>query len=108
MHMSFLETCEMQSVGSRVGVTEPFLMRMAHGAPMQTADRSRGNAKGWHSKLQRHSGITSSNMLSDEQALRVCKRFYVALILARLVQVSSICMCLYSMFNFIGLYELHS
>lgn len=61
-------------------------MRMAHGAPMQKVDWSRGNRKGWNAKSNGFSG----NLLPDEQATRVSKRFYVALILARLVQVSSI------------------
>ncbi|XP_059641680.1 helicase and polymerase-containing protein TEBICHI isoform X1 [Cornus florida] len=69
-----------QSVGNRVGVIEPFLMRMAHGAPMRTKNRSRDNVKGLQGRFSDHS------MLSDEQTLRVCKRFYVALILSRLVQ----------------------
>ncbi|XP_019052387.1 PREDICTED: helicase and polymerase-containing protein TEBICHI isoform X2 [Nelumbo nucifera] len=73
-----------QSVGNRVGVVEPFLMRMAHGAPLHISNKSRENRKGPH----------CSNMLSDEQVLRVCKRFYVALILSRLVQeapVADVC-----------------
>ncbi|KAL5850413.1 hypothetical protein ACOSQ3_008468 [Xanthoceras sorbifolium] len=65
-----------QSVGNRVGVAEPYLMRMAHGAPMRATHRSRDSTK----------GITNNSILSDEQTLRVCKRFYVALILSRLVQ----------------------
>ncbi|OWM86638.1 hypothetical protein CDL15_Pgr015673 [Punica granatum] len=94
-YQRFMELSSLdQSVGNRIGVAEPFLMRMAHGAPIQTADRFRGNTRGGHSKLQRHSGITRNNMLPDDQALRVCKRFYVALILARLVQevpVTEVC-----------------
>ncbi|XP_059445323.1 helicase and polymerase-containing protein TEBICHI-like [Corylus avellana] len=54
-----------QSVGNRVGVVESFLMRKAYGASM-----------------------------CNDQTLRVCKRFYVALILSRLVQevpVAEVC-----------------
>ncbi|KAK1550568.1 hypothetical protein Q3G72_021166 [Acer saccharum] len=75
-----------QSVGNRVGVAEPYLMRMAHGAPMRATHRSRDGTKGFHGKLEYRPGITNNGMLSDEQTLRVCKRFYVALILSRLVQ----------------------
>ncbi|KAL3650829.1 hypothetical protein CASFOL_007232 [Castilleja foliolosa] len=75
-----------QSVGNRVGVQEPFLMRMAHGAPPRALHRSRDNAKGVHGKYDPKHGMSTLGMLSDEQMLRVCKRFYVALILSRLVQ----------------------
>ncbi|GLU01406.1 hypothetical protein SLE2022_187150 [Rubroshorea leprosula] len=74
-----------QSVGYRVGVAEPFLMRMAHGAPIRTSNRSRDSLKGLRGN-ENQIGISKNNMLSDEQTLRVCKRFYVALILSRLVQ----------------------
>ncbi|KAJ4950046.1 hypothetical protein NE237_026878 [Protea cynaroides] len=82
-----------QSVGNRVGVVEPFLMRMAHGAPINTLNRSR-DKKGIHNRSR--SGLIANNnsMLSDEQKLRVCKRFNVALILSRLVQeapVADVC-----------------
>lgn len=83
-----------QSVGNRVGVVEPFLMRMAHGAPIRTSHQSRYSMKGLHSKRENGAGIRSSTMLSDDQTLRVCKRFYVALILSRLVQevpVAEVC-----------------
>lgn len=80
----------MQSVGNRVGVIEPFLMRMAHGAPVRTASRSRNAIKGLHSRLDFQLGVSKCNTLSDEQSLRVCRRFYVALILSRLVQVISL------------------
>uniref|UniRef100_A0A803LBW8 Helicase and polymerase-containing protein TEBICHI n=1 Tax=Chenopodium quinoa TaxID=63459 RepID=A0A803LBW8_CHEQI len=75
-----------QSVGNRVGVIEPFLMRMAHGAPVRTASLSRNVIKGLHSRIDSQLGVSKSNTLSDEQSLRVCRRFYVALILSRLVQ----------------------
>ncbi|KAJ9555668.1 hypothetical protein OSB04_010282 [Centaurea solstitialis] len=71
-----------QSVGNRVGVQEPFLMRMAHGAPIRTSERSRHMNKGL--------GVSTNGMLTDDQMLRVCKRFYVALILSRLVQEVSV------------------
>ncbi|XP_048133161.1 helicase and polymerase-containing protein TEBICHI isoform X1 [Rhodamnia argentea] len=83
-----------QSVGNRVGVSEPFLMRMAHGAPMRTIGRSRDSTEGSHCKLQKQSGISNNHVLPEEKAFRVCKRFYVALILARLVQeapVAEVC-----------------
>lgn len=70
-----------QSVGNRVGVTEPFLMRMAHGVPMGS------NKSRWsNNKRQNQHGISSGIVNSDDQTLRVCKRFYVALILSLLVQ----------------------
>ncbi|KAI3792695.1 hypothetical protein L2E82_06583 [Cichorium intybus] len=75
-----------QSVGNRIGVQEPFLMRMAHGAPTRTSDRSRHDMKGL--------GVSTNNTLTNDQMLRVCKRFYVALILSRLVQeapVTEVC-----------------
>ncbi|CAH9090445.1 unnamed protein product [Cuscuta epithymum] len=76
-----------QSVGNRVGVQEPFLMRMAHGAvPGHSFNRSREANKGLQVKLDRRSGISNHAILSDEQVLRVSKRFFVALILTRLVQ----------------------
>ncbi|CAL5359107.1 unnamed protein product [Camellia sinensis] len=83
-----------QSVGKQVGVLEPFLMRMAHGAPLRTSNRSRDNAKGLLGRSDCRVGMANQSMLSDEQTLRVCKRFYVALILSRLVQevpVAEVC-----------------
>ncbi|KAG9455791.1 hypothetical protein H6P81_000299 [Aristolochia fimbriata] len=75
-----------QAVGNRVGILEPFLMRMAHGATI----RIHNNGKGFKSiSCGRSNDRNLSNgngMLSDEQMLRVCKRFYVSLILSRLVQ----------------------
>ncbi|CAB4266528.1 unnamed protein product [Prunus armeniaca] len=79
-----------QSVGNRVGVTEPFLMRMAHGAPMRSSNRFRENMKALHGKYENRPGITNNTVLLDDQILRVCKRFYVALILSRLVQEAAI------------------
>ncbi|KAF5748241.1 DNA polymerase theta-like isoform X1 [Tripterygium wilfordii] len=78
-----------QSVGNRVGVTEPFLMRMAHGAPVRISNRSRENMTGLHREFVKP-GIINTGMISDEQMLRVCRRFYVALILSRLVQESPV------------------
>ena len=78
----------MQSVGYRVGVAEPFLMRMAHGAPICKSNGLRDSMKRFREKFENQLGISNNTMLSDEQTLRVCKRFYVALILSRLVQVS--------------------
>ncbi|CAM8919656.1 unnamed protein product [Rhodiola kirilowii] len=83
-----------QAVGNRVGVAEPFLMRMAHGAPIRKSVRSNDNPKTLHDKSEKLLGVSSNKMLSDEQMLRVCKRFYVALMLSRLVQetpVTEVC-----------------
>ncbi|KAG6649379.1 hypothetical protein CIPAW_07G208100 [Carya illinoinensis] len=82
-----------QSVGNRVGVVEPFLMRMAHGAPMRSSYQPR-NLKRLQGKHENKSVVTNSSILSDDQMRRVCKRFYVALILSRLVQevpVAEVC-----------------
>ncbi|XP_057799459.1 helicase and polymerase-containing protein TEBICHI [Salvia miltiorrhiza] len=75
-----------QSVGNRVGVKEPFLMRMAHGAPSRFLHRSRDSGKSLQGKYDHKPGTLTHGVLSDEQMLRMCKRFYIALILARLVQ----------------------
>ncbi|KAJ3673940.1 hypothetical protein LUZ60_005932 [Juncus effusus] len=75
-----------QSVGNRVGVSEPYLMHMAHGAPVPFAKKKSGA----HSK----GTGTSSGTIFNEATLRVSKRFYVALMLARLVQevpVADVC-----------------
>lgn len=77
----------MKSVGNRVGVSEPFLMRMAHGAPVRNFNRSADNSNRLRGKFENRSGVTNKSVVSDEQTLRVCKRFYVAVILSRLVQV---------------------
>lgn len=77
---------EVQSVGNRVGVTEPFLMHTAHGAPVRRANIPRNGVKGLRTKGNEH-GCLYDDKPSEEQTLRVCKRFYVALILSRLVQV---------------------
>ncbi|KAL5558793.1 hypothetical protein UlMin_035004 [Ulmus minor] len=82
-----------QSVGYRVGVAEPFLMRMAHGAPIR-ASKSKENMKGFHAKYENQIVMTKNASLPDDQARRVCKRFYVALMLSRLVQeapVAEVC-----------------
>lgn len=63
-------------------MTEPFLMRMAHGAPMGS------NKSRWlNNKRKGQHGISSGTVNSEDQTLRVCRRFYVALILSLLVQV---------------------
>jgi len=77
-----------QSVGNRVGVVEPFLMRMAHGATVRTLNRPQDVKKNLRGEYDSRHGSTSMKMLSDEQMLRVCKRFFVALILSKLVQVA--------------------
>lgn len=88
----------MQSVGNRVGVQEPFLMRMAHGAPVRSSNGLKDKSKGLQGKSN-CIGMLNPGMLSDEQILRVSRRFYVALILSRLVQVKinlNICIVLFS------------
>ncbi|KAL1315068.1 hypothetical protein HN51_041855 [Arachis hypogaea] len=75
-----------QSVGNRVGVTEPFLMRMAHGAPIRSYNKSSDSTRGINNKRGNQLGISDATALSDDQTLRVCRRFYVALILSLLVQ----------------------
>lgn len=62
-------------------------MRMAHGAPLRASNKSRNNGKGLPDKFDHRLGIVKCSFLSDEQTVRVCKRFYVALILSKLVQV---------------------
>ncbi|CAN6911688.1 unnamed protein product [Brassica oleracea] len=86
MELSPLE----QSVGNRVGVLEPFLMRMAHGATVRTLNKPQDVKKNLRGEYDNRHGSTSSKMLSDEQMLRVCKRFFVALILSKLVQEASV------------------
>ncbi|WZZ24165.1 hypothetical protein YC2023_007566 [Brassica napus] len=85
MELSPLE----QSVGNRVGVVEPFLMRMAHGATGRTLNKPQDVKKNLRGQYDNRHGLTSSKMLSDEQMLRLCKRFFVALILSKLVQVAT-------------------
>ncbi|GAB4837362.1 hypothetical protein Ancab_002239 [Ancistrocladus abbreviatus] len=91
----FMELCAIdQSVGNRVGVLEPFLMRMAHGAPVRVANQSRERTKQMRGLIDSRVKDANGKMLSDEQSLRVCKRFYVALMLSRLVQevpVAEVC-----------------
>lgn len=77
---------KVQSVGNRVGVAEPFLMRIAHGAPVRRANISRNGVKCLRTKRDEN-GCMYDDRPSEEQTIRVCKRFYVALILSRLVQV---------------------
>ncbi|KAG7540631.1 Helicase superfamily 1/2 ATP-binding domain [Arabidopsis thaliana x Arabidopsis arenosa] len=84
MELSPLE----QSVGNRVGVVEPFLMRMAHGATVRTLNKPHDVKKNLRGEYDNRHG--SAKMLSDEQMLRVCKRFFVALILSKLVQEASV------------------
>ncbi|KAF8080568.1 hypothetical protein N665_0934s0009 [Sinapis alba] len=86
MELSPLE----QSVGNRVGVVEPFLMRMAHGATVRTLKKPQDVKKNLRGECNNRHGSTSSKMLSDEEMLRVCKRFFVALILSKLVQEASV------------------
>lgn len=78
----------LQSVGNHVGVAEPFLMRMAHGAPMPVSDKTREKSTTLHRRMQSKGASASSNCSSEIQILRVSKRFYVSLMLSRLVQVN--------------------
>ncbi|XP_077220020.1 MUS308 and mammalian DNA polymerase-like protein isoform X2 [Tasmannia lanceolata] len=78
-----------QSVGNRIGIVEPFLMRMAHGAPVHIQDKSKWNKKRLNVRSQSLT-VAGNGVLSDEQMLRVSKRFYVALMLLRLVQEVSV------------------
>ncbi|XP_038986198.1 helicase and polymerase-containing protein TEBICHI-like isoform X2 [Phoenix dactylifera] len=75
-----------QSVGNRVGVVEPFLMRMAHGAPMAFQEKLRGRKSVLHGRRQTQTVAADTSIILNEQTLRVSKRFYVALMLSRLVQ----------------------
>ncbi|TVU51610.1 hypothetical protein EJB05_03050 [Eragrostis curvula] len=87
MQLSSLE----QSVGNRVGVIEPFLMHMAHGATVPVRGRLQGNTSTHNKPPAQGSG---GNSLINEQTLRVSKRFYVALMLSRLAQeipVADVC-----------------
>jgi DNA polymerase theta len=66
-------------------------MRMAHGAPiMQLRDKSSRNGKSPRDKSSRSiaNSRNKNAALPTEQILRVCRRFYVALMLGRLVEVS--------------------
>jgi len=89
-YQRFMELSSLdQAVGNRVGVTEPFLMRMAHGAPiMQLRDKSSRNGKSPRDKSSRSiaNSRNKNAALPTEQILRVCRRFYVALMLGRLVE----------------------
>ncbi|KAH7283331.1 hypothetical protein KP509_34G001800 [Ceratopteris richardii] len=80
-----------QAVGNRVGVMEPFLMRMAHGALIiESSNHSTGKSprrKHTMSSISiRKSGRNSPTSPPIEHTLRVCKRFYVSLVLAKLIQ----------------------
>jgi hypothetical protein len=85
-----------QAVGNRVGVVEPFLLRMAHGAPVVQGGNGRPRigkfVKGKVSPPFQRSKLNSPGgvQLPVEQMLRVCKRFFVALMLSKLVQVFGI------------------
>ncbi|KAK7384898.1 hypothetical protein VNO78_30601 [Psophocarpus tetragonolobus] len=75
-----------QSVGNRVGVTEPFLMHMAHGAPLRSFNKARDNTRLLHNERRNQLGICNATSNYSDQTLRVCRRFFVALILSLLVQ----------------------
>ncbi|XP_068648888.1 helicase and polymerase-containing protein TEBICHI isoform X2 [Aristolochia californica] len=86
MELSVLD----QAVGNRVGILEPFLMRMAHGATVHIHQQSKGFKNVLNGRSHDQTLANGSRVLSDEQMLRVCKRFYVSLILSRLVQEVSV------------------
>ncbi|CAD6339393.1 unnamed protein product [Miscanthus lutarioriparius] len=71
-----------QSVGNWVGVIEPLLILMAHGASMPVCGSPQRNTG-----LSNKSAQAGGNALVSEHTLRVSKRFYVALMLSRLAQV---------------------
>jgi hypothetical protein len=85
-----------QAVANRVGVVEPFLLRMAHGVPIMEQRsggrprNGRGSSRGRISPaIQKSKWCSPSGpQLTIDQMLRVCKRFYVALMLSKLVQVT--------------------
>jgi hypothetical protein len=85
-----------QAVANRVGVVEPFLLRMAHGVPIMEQRsggrlrNGRGSSRGRISPaIQKSKWCSPSGpQLTTDQMLRVCKRFYVALMLSKLVQVT--------------------
>lgn len=101
--MLLLLFLQFQSVGNRVGVVEPFLMRMAHGATVRTLNKPQDVKKNLRGEYDNRHGSTSIKMLSDEQMLRVCKRFFVALILSKLVQVAPYCLSVSGIFFFLSL-----
>ena len=68
-------------------MTEPFLMHKAHGAPLRASNKSRHNTRSLHNQQRNQLGISNATSNYDDQTLRVCRRFYVALILSLLVQV---------------------
>ncbi|KAI5071714.1 hypothetical protein GOP47_0013965 [Adiantum capillus-veneris] len=91
-YKKFVELSQMdQAVGNRVGVMEPFLMRMAHGAPIvearsQSTGKSPRRKRAFLSPVMRKGGRTSPTSPLVEHTFRVCKRFYVSLMLAKLIQ----------------------
>lgn len=92
---------QFQSVGNKVGVVEPFLMRMAHGATVRTLNEPQDGKKKLRGEYDNRHGSASMKMLSDEQMLRVCKRFFVALILSKLVQVAPLLLFFWVLILFI-------
>ncbi|KAL2622687.1 hypothetical protein R1flu_002892 [Riccia fluitans] len=84
-YQKFVELSHLeQTVGNRVGVMEPFLMRMAHGAPVQLGARGKSPRSSRVGLLSpyNHGG----RQQSMDNLLRICRRFYVALMLSKLVQ----------------------
>lgn len=62
-------------------------MRMAHGAPLPVQYQSKGKKKSPNDKLNVRSTTKDCDLLSNGQSIRIARRFYVALMLSRLVQV---------------------
>lgn len=63
-------------------------MRMAHGAPMHVPSKSKVFKNGQNVRSRNETVASNRSKLSDVQLLRVGKRFYVSLMLSRLVQVT--------------------
>lgn len=82
-------------------MVEPFLMRMAHGATVRTLNKPQDVKNSLRGEYDNRHGSTSTKMLSDEQMLRVCKRFFVALILSKLVQVPPLLLFLFLVFFYL-------
>ncbi|KAL3691255.1 hypothetical protein R1sor_004906 [Riccia sorocarpa] len=84
-YQKFVELSHLeQTVGNRVGVMEPFLMRMAHGAPVQLGARGKSPRSSRVGLLSPYSH--GGRQHSMDSLLRICRRFYVALMLSKLVQ----------------------
>lgn len=68
-------------------------MRMAHGAPIPVQMRQQSKKSGMHDKSKTRNDTGKMGTGFNEQTIRVSKRFYVALMLSRLVQVTYFSPC---------------